>query len=157
MVGKYQDCGFTILNFQIKNYMGMANQLSNTFIIGMTIPLEYVLKLISIYFNTTFNPRLTDVTQLTKGGPLRFSKWTPVWCSFCYQWLESPLNIDTKISTNMRSVCLLWRHKDVRLSKIKKFGFLYNRKKWILAKNFTKNPFWLGFFAKIWKIMVNYT
>ncbi len=116
------------------------------------------------------NPRLTEpifVTQLTKGDgypppPSDFQNeprarmmliLVPIFS------LESPLNIDIKISTNMPSVWLLWRHNDmrplenheiwIRVQKYKK-----NR---ILAKIFTKNPFWSGFFAKKWKRMVNYT
>ena len=58
--------------------------------------------------------------------------------------LESPLNIDAKISTT----CPTFGFCDVimrcALTKIKEFGFLYKsigENYWILAKNFTKNPF----------------
>ncbi len=54
--------------------------------------------------------------------------------------LESPLNIDTKISTNMPSIWLLWCHNDMHPHKsFKKIGFLYKS----IGKNY--------FFAKIWK------
>ncbi len=58
--------------------------------------------------------------------------------------LESPLNIDTKISTNMPSVWLLWRHNDMRPHKNQEIWFHVQKykKTWILDKIFTKNPFW---------------
>ena len=64
--------------------------------------------------------------------------------------LEYPPNIDTKFSTNIPRVWLLWRHNDMRphknlrnsvpVQKYRTIGF------WLF---FTKNPFWSGSFATI--------
>ena len=77
--------------------------------------------------------------------------------------LEPPLNIDTKLSTNVPRAWLLWLHNDMRPHKNHKIQFLYKKIGfWFLYRKFgfwllffSRNPFWSLFFAKIWKKITN--
>ncbi len=63
--------------------------------------------------------------------------------------LESPLNIDAKMSTNMPSVWLLWRHTDMRPHKNQDISFPVQkyREKLDFGQKFYQKPILIKLFC----------
>ncbi len=88
--------------------------------------------LLANLWSCMFNPRLTKLIFVTQPTKAQIFKMNPRMMLILVQMvsLESPPNIDTKVSTNMPSIWLLWCHYDMRPHK--------NQEIWLPVQKYKK-------------------